>query len=75
ARLSHYLRVVRGGGSVTIYDREQPIARIVPIEKSNALVIRHPPPGAGRPGDFRPLPRLPIKTDIVALLLEERGER
>lgn len=76
ARLSHYLRVVRSGGSVTVYDRDQPIARIVPVEKSNALVIRPPVPGAGRPGDFRfPAPSRPIKTDIVALLLEDRGKR
>lgn len=76
ARLSHYLRLVRRGGSVTVYDRDQPIARLVPVEQSNALVIRRPAPGAGRPGDLRfPPPSRPITTDIVALLLEDRGKR
>lgn len=76
ARLSHYLRAVRAGESVTVLDRDRPVARLVPIESGDALVIRHPAPDAGRVGDLRfPPPSQPIETDVVALLLEDRGSR
>jgi len=32
ARLSHYLRAVRAGRSLTVYDRDTPVARMVPVE-------------------------------------------
>jgi len=35
-KLSAYLRAVRKGGEVVIKDRETPIARLVPYEKSRA---------------------------------------
>jgi prevent-host-death family protein len=34
--LSRYLDHVRAGGTVMVYDRDQPIAEIVPIRKSKA---------------------------------------
>ena len=76
ARLSHYLRAVRAGESITVLDRDRPVARLVPFEGPDALVIRHPAPDAGRVGDLRfPPPSQPIETDVLALLLEERGRR
>jgi prevent-host-death family protein len=33
ARLSAYLRAVRRGDAVTVYDRDTPVARIVPFER------------------------------------------
>lgn len=33
-RLSHYLRYVRRGQSVLVYDRDRPIARIEPVRES-----------------------------------------
>lgn len=77
ARLSEYLRRVRGGAEVTVLDRETPIARIVPVTGDTPpLSVRHPRRGAPPPGRV-PLPRpLPLPVDVVALLLEERqGER
>jgi len=73
ARLSEYLRVVRRGHTVTVLDRETPIARIVPVgEDTAALVVRRPLPTA--PGLHKvPLPPpLDPGVDIVDLLLEER---
>ena len=35
--LSRYLDHVRAGGSVIVYDRDTPIAEIVPIKKSKVL--------------------------------------
>jgi prevent-host-death family protein len=72
SHLSEYLRAVRGGQSITVLDRETPIAHIVPVMSPTALKIRKPKPGAPPPGQVR-LPK-PLKTgiDIVELLLEER---
>jgi prevent-host-death family protein len=77
ARLSEYLRRVRRGHEVTVLDRETPIARIVPYGAGSlALEVRKPLPGAP-PLHRVPLPPpLPVKRDVVDLLLEERqGER
>ena len=75
ARLSEYLRSVRRGESVTILDRETPIARIVPIH-AVGLRIRKPAEGAPAPNRVPLPPPLKLKMDVVELLLEERqGQR
>ena len=70
ARLSEHLRAVRGGHSVTVCDRETPIARLVPYETlGERLTVRRP---------MRPLHALPLppplgrRVDSLAALLEER---
>ena len=76
ANLSRHLRSVRQGETITVLDRDTPVARIVPIETTaNGLVI-HPPKKPGRLADV-PLPPRPkkLKTDPVALLLEDRNSR
>jgi prevent-host-death family protein len=75
-RLSEHLRKVRAGRTVTVLDRNTPIARIVPYEENgSSLVIRAPLPGASLQGVPLP-PPLRLRRDIVTLLLEERqGER
>lgn len=77
ARLSEYLRAVRRGESVTVLDRDTPIARIVPYGRpGTALQVRRPPAGSAGLHAVRLPPPLRVKTDVVALLLEERqGER
>lgn len=73
AKLSEYLRRVRRGHSVTILDRETPIARIVPYRPDAAtLTIRRPAPGSGKPSAVRLPPPLKTNIDIVTLLMEER---
>jgi prevent-host-death family protein len=76
ARLSEYLRRVRGGHSLTILDRSTPIARVVPYAESEALRVREPH-GRARTLQKVPLPPpLKLDLDVVDLLLEERqGER
>ena len=73
AHLSAHLRNVRRGESLMVLDRETPIARIVPaLEKTSALLIRHPRLGGPKPSGV-PLPRaLKTRRDPVALLLEDR---
>ena len=77
ARLSEYLRGVRRGQEITVLDRETAIARIVPYAKDGAaLNVRRP--AAGTPGlqAIKLPPPLKIRTDVVALLLEDRqGQR
>jgi len=72
SRLSEYLRAVRRGETVTVLDRETPVAQIVPVRAQTSVRIRKPAPGTPPPNRI-PLPKpLGLTTDIVELLLEER---
>jgi len=72
ARLSEHLRAVRGGESVTVLDRDKPVAQIVPVRNPRALRIRKPAPGAPRLGRIRLPKAAKLGVDVVDLLLEER---
>jgi prevent-host-death family protein len=73
ANLSAYLRRVKRGEVLTVMDRETPVAQLVPIELSRPPIrIRR---GRATLRDLRLPPPLRTKSDIVTLLLEERGER
>jgi prevent-host-death family protein len=75
ASLSGYLRAVRRGDTVTVLDRDTPVARIVPIRQPG-LHVRKPAPSAP-PLNRVPLPPpIGLKLDVLQLLLEERqGQR
>ena len=73
ARLSQYLRAVRAGRSLTVFDRDTPVARLVPVE-----------PGPGDLPSVKPVRRLrdvhlprPLGKPPGSLkaLREERRER
>lgn len=73
ANLSAYLRRVKRGETVTVMERDTPVAQLVPIEASHAPIrIRR---ARGHFGEVRLPPPLRTRSDIVTLLLEERGER
>ena len=73
SHLSEHLRVVRRGQSLTVLDRDTPIALIIPAgDTKQALRIRRPPPGGPKPSEVHVPPPLPAGTDAVALLLEDR---
>ncbi len=74
ARLSSYLRGVRRGEPITLYDRDTPVARVVPVEsRAGPLVVRE---AGTRPGDVALPAPLGRPVDSLAALLEERqGER
>ena len=75
SHLSEYLRVVRRGETISVLDRETPVARIVPAGARPSLRTRKPSPGVPPPNRV-PLPkRLGIKIDVVELLLEDRQGR
>ena len=73
AHLSAYLREVRRGGEVEVYDRDTPVARIVPYEAPGRLVVRGPSRKYGRLADVPLPPPLKLDVDIVELLLEDRN--
>jgi antitoxin (DNA-binding transcriptional repressor) of toxin-antitoxin stability system len=75
AKLSAYLRQVRGGRELTIYDRDQPIARVIPIATASTLAVREPAVRYAKLGDIPLAPPLPRAGDIVDLLLEDRRSR
>jgi prevent-host-death family protein len=72
ARLSEYLRSVRGGHEITVYDRDQPIARIVPYAPGSVLSVREPTHAYRTLGDIALPPRAKLDVDAVELLLEDR---
>lgn len=72
AKLSEHLRYVRRGGTITVLDRDTPIALIEPLPLKNEPLVIRPARGTIPLGKI-PLPP-PLKTtvDIVELLLEDR---
>ena len=71
ARLSEHLRGVRKGRSLTVLDRDTPVARIVPYV-AEPLEIRH----ATRRLRDLPLPPAPSRaTDSLAVLVDDRRRR
>jgi prevent-host-death family protein len=71
ARLSEYLKSVRQGQSLTVLDRDTPVARIVPYA-AEPLEVRK---ATRRPSDLV-LPSPPAApTDSLALLLDDRQRR
>jgi prevent-host-death family protein len=72
AHLSEHLRKVRAGGTITVVDRDTPVARIVPYDVEPPLQIRR----ATRKASDRRLPPPPAKrTDSLAVLLDDRSSR
>ena len=71
AHLSEHLKSVRKGRSLTILDRDTPIARIVPFSADPVEVRR-----ATRRARDLDLPAPPSRpTDSLAVLLQDRDRR
>ena len=72
AHLSQHLRRVRGGRTITVVDRDTPVAQIVPYDVERPLEVRR---ATRKPGALR-LPR-PLRkaTDSLAVLLQDRASR
>ena len=80
-RLSHFLRLVAKGETVTILDRGRPVARITRIDGSDAELDALVASGLARPA-LAPRPkdlltrRLPVpRTSVQQALLEDREDR
>jgi len=73
ARLSEHLRAVRRGRTVTVLDRETPIARIVPYpEPRRRLAVSNPSMPWSEARRLPPMQPLPSAVDALSALLEER---
>lgn len=76
ARLSEYLRAVRRGRELTVFDRDQPIARLVPYASgSGRLQVREPTTAYRTLGDVPLPPPAALSVDAVAILLQDRHTR
>jgi len=72
SRLSEFLRIVQGGESIAVLDRNRAVAQIVPMRERPGLRIRKPTANSPKPNSV-PLPKPLVQTtDVVKLLLEER---
>ena len=71
ARLSEHLRSVRNGDTLTVLDRDTPVARIVPFA-APPLEIRK---AQRRVRDLKLPPKPAKRTDSVAVLLDDRRRR
>jgi prevent-host-death family protein len=71
ARLSEHLRSVRNGGTITVLDRDTPVARIIPYS-TQSLEIRR---ATRRLRDMKVPPKPAKRTDSLAVLTEDRRRR
>ena len=71
ARLSEHLQWVRKGQTLTVLDRQTPVARIVPYEPETLEVRR----ATRRLKDRTTPPRSARQTDSLAVLLDDRRRR
>jgi prevent-host-death family protein len=71
AHLSQHLRAVRKGRTLTVLDRDAPIARLVPIE-TGPLAVRK---ATRHPRDLPVDPPVARSTDSLAALLADRQRR
>lgn len=72
ARLSEHLRSVRKGHEITVYDRNEPIARIVPHAHRGMLVVREPIQNYRTLREVSLPPPVKLDIDPVEILLEDR---
>ena len=72
ARLSEHLRAVRRGETIAVFDRDTPVAHLVPVHDRAALRIRKPAPGTPPLNRIRLPKAAKLNVDVVELLLEER---
>jgi prevent-host-death family protein len=72
AHLSEHLRKVRGGRTITVLDRDRPVAKIVPYDLASPLEVRR---ATRKPGDLRLPSPPPRPTDSLSVLLRDRTSR
>lgn len=75
AKLSAYLAEVRRGGSVIVYDRNTPIARLIPFqeEQDDLVIVDASAPVSALKAIKGVRPRRRI--DVDRILRESRGDR
>jgi antitoxin (DNA-binding transcriptional repressor) of toxin-antitoxin stability system len=72
AHLSEHLRKVRSGRTLTILDRDTPVAPIVPHSNQPPLLVRR---ATRKPGPLPLPPPTDRRTDSLSVLLADRARR
>jgi len=73
AHLSEHLKRVRRGETITVLDRSEPVARIVPIlDHEGELIVR---PAMGSIQEIAVPSPVRVGGDVVEALLRDREER
>jgi antitoxin (DNA-binding transcriptional repressor) of toxin-antitoxin stability system len=72
SKLSEFLRVVQGGESIAVLDRNRAVAHIVPILERPGLRIRKPASNSPKPNKVSLPKSTQQKVDVLELLFEER---
>jgi antitoxin (DNA-binding transcriptional repressor) of toxin-antitoxin stability system len=72
SKLSEFLRVVQGGESIAVLDRNRAVAHIVPILERPGLRIRKPASDSPKPNKVSLPKPTHQRVDVLELLLEER---
>ena len=72
AHLSHHLRRVRTGRTITILDRNTPVAQLIPYDALTPLEVRR---AVRKPSDLRVPPPPSGPTDSLRALLQDRASR
>jgi prevent-host-death family protein len=71
AHLSEHLRAVKKGRTLTVLDRDTPVAQLVPVERALLEVRR----ASRHARDLPAPPPQAVPTDSLAVLLADRARR
>jgi antitoxin (DNA-binding transcriptional repressor) of toxin-antitoxin stability system len=72
ARLSAWLRLVRRGRTLTVMDRDTPVALLTPVSPTGGNLVIRAPRGELAIHEVPLPPPLKLRTDVVQLLLDDR---
>ena len=72
ARLSAWLRLVRRGRTLTVMDRDTPVALLTPVSLTGGNLVIRAPRGKLAVHEVPLPPPLKLRTDVVRLLLHDR---
>ncbi len=73
AKLSEHLRSVKRGEELVVYDRNEPVARIIPFAPRGALVVREPVRSYKTLREIELPAPVKLGIDPVGLLLQDRN--
>jgi len=72
AHLSEHLRKVRAGRTLTVVDRDTPVAQIIPYDAEAPLEVRR---ATRKASDLRLPPPASSRADSLSILLQDRASR
>ncbi len=75
AKIGRYMKAVRGGQEVVVTDRNEPVAKLVPLRAASSVVVAQPRDAAAGPFGARRVTKQRLGVDAVQLLREDRDAR